>query len=100
MKYHFVHALVLTSFESSLTNLEWEVVVAQDYPIHALYCQETKSLVFHSDNQKNNCAEKISEIYNLLEKLAIQFSHEQQILILSDDENEYSEQDVLKYFSH
>lgn len=40
MRYHFTHALVLTPFESTLTQLDWETVVAQDYPVHVLYCEE------------------------------------------------------------
>ena len=100
MKYHFIHALVLTPFEASLTPLNWETLSAQDYPLHALYCKESGALLFHSDNQKNDCVKEISKIFNLLEKLNIQFSQEQQILIMSDDENEYNEQDVLKHFNH
>ena len=60
MKYHFTYALILTPFESSLTPLDWESVVAQDYPIHALYCEELGALLFHSDNQKNDCTNMIS----------------------------------------
>lgn len=100
MKYHFIHALVLTQFESSLTPLNWETLSAQDYPLHALYCEELGALLFHSDNQKNDCVKEISKIFNLLKKLNIQFSQEQQILIMSDDENEYDERDVLKHFNH
>lgn len=100
MKYHFIHALVLTPFESSLTPLDWDTVSAQDYPIHALYCEESGALLFHSNNQKIDCMDEISKIYNLLEKLNIQFFHKQQIIILRDDENEYDAQDVLKHFSH
>ena len=33
MKYHFIHALVVTQFESSLTPLDWETLSAQDYPL-------------------------------------------------------------------
>ena len=40
MKYHFIHALVVTPFESSLTPIDWETLSAQDYPLHALYCEE------------------------------------------------------------
>lgn len=100
MKYHFIHALVVTPFESSLTPLDWETLSTQDYPLHALYCEESSALVFHSDNQKNDCAKEISKIYNLLEKLNIEFSQQQQIIIMSDGENEYNAQDVLKHFSH
>lgn len=100
MIYHFVHTLVLTPFESLLTQLDWETVAAQDYAVHALYCKELNRIVFLSDNVKSNCQEKINEIYSLLEKLAIQFVFEYQIITLSDDENEYNEQDVLRHFNH
>lgn len=100
MKYHFIHALVLTPFESSLTSRQWDEVVAQDYPIHALYCKDLNRIIFQSDNQKCNCLEKISEICSLLENLEIELFLEQQIIILENDENEYSAQDVLKHFNH
>lgn len=76
MKYHLVHTLVLTPFESTLTELEWDTVAAQDYPVHALYCEESKSLLFHSDNQKCDCMNEVSKIFDLLRKLAIEFVSE------------------------
>ena len=100
MKYHFIHALVLTPFESSLNPLEWGILVQQDYPIHALYCQEVGNLIFHSDNQKCDCMNEVSKIKQTLEILGIPALYEQQIIILRDDENEYCAQDVLKHFSH
>lgn len=100
MKYHFVHALIVTQFESSLNPLDWETLSAQDYPLHALYCEELGALLFHSDNQKNDCMNEISKIYNLLGKLNIEFSQRQQIIVMNDDENEYNVQDVLKHFNH
>lgn len=100
MKYDFVHALVLTPFEASLTSTDWETVVAQDYPIHALYCQTTKQLIFLSDNQKNDCSNMISFLKQTFEILGIPAQYEQQIIILSDEENALSAQDVLKHFSH
>lgn len=100
MKYHFIHALVITPFESTLTSLDWETLVAQDYPIHALYCEEAGALLFHSDNQKCNCMEEISKINNLLVQLGNEIVQLQQIIILREDENEYDAQDVLKHFSH
>ena len=100
MKYHFIHALVITQFESSLTPLDWETLSAQDYPIHALYCEALGALLFHSDNQKNDCVEIISFLKKTLKILSIPAKWENKIIILSDDENEYDAQDVLKHFSH
>ena len=100
MKYHFIHALVVTPFESSLTPLDWEALSAQDYPLHALYCKESGALLFHSDNQKNDCANMISFLKETLKILSIPAEWENKIIIMSDDENEYSAQDVLKHFSH
>lgn len=94
---HLTHALVLTQFESSLTERDWSVVSAQDYPIHALYCTESRNLLFHSDNQKSDCAEEISKIMKTLELCSIQLHYEQQIIILRDDENCYEAQDVLRH---
>ena len=100
MKYHFIHALVVTQFESSLTPLDWETLSAQDYPLHALYCEELGALLFHSDNQKNDCTNMISFLKETFEILGIPAVYEQQIIIMSDGENEYDAQDVLKHFNH
>lgn len=98
MELHLVHALVLTPFESSLVPLEWEEVAACDFAIHALYCENSGRLLFHSDNQKFDCAKEISKIQHLLKLSGINLSLSKQIIILRDDENEYCEQDVLKHF--
>lgn len=100
MKYHFIHALVVTQFESSLTPLDWETLSAQDYPLHALYCEESGALLFHSDNQKDDCSNMISFLKETFKILNIPAEWENKIIIMSDDENEYSAQDVLKHFSH
>ena len=100
MKYHFIHALVITSFESSLNPIDWKTLSAQDYPLHALYCEELGALLFHSDNQKSDCTEMISFLKQTFEILGIPAQFEQQIIIMNDDENEYDAQDVLKHFSH
>ena len=100
MKYHFIHALVVTQFESSLTPLNWETLSAQDYPLHALYCEELGALLYHSDNQKNDCTELISFLKETFKILSIPIEWENKIIIMSDDENEYNAQDVLKHFSH
>lgn len=96
---HLTHALVLTQFEASLTEREWSVVSAQDYPIHALYCAESRNLLFLSDNQKSDCTEEISKIIKTLENCNIQFFLCKQIIILRDDENCYEAQDVLRHLS-
>jgi len=100
MKYSFIHALVLTPFESTLTALDWDTVVSQDYSIHVLYCKELGALLFHSDNQKSECTDMISFLKQTFEILGIPAQFEQQIIILRDDENEYDAQDILKHFSH
>ena len=99
MKYHFIHALVLTPFEASLTPLDWEVLAAQDYPIHALYCKELGALLFLSDNQKNDCSNLLSFLQETFKILNVPAEWEKQIIIMSDDENEYDAQDVLKHFN-
>lgn len=99
MELYFIHALVLTPFESSLTPLDWDTVIAQDYAVHALYCTTLSRLFFHSDNQKTNCANDISLIKQTIENLGNRAVYEQQIIILRDDENEYDAQDVLKHFN-
>lgn len=100
MKYHFIRAIILTPFESSLAPLDWEILDAQDYPIHVLYCKTTGAILFHSSNQKSDCAKEISKIYNLLEKLNISVEESKQIIVLRDDENEYDVRDVIKHFNH
>ena len=100
MKYHFIHALVITPFETSLTPIDWETLSAQDYPLHALYCEELGAFLFHSDNRKNDCTEMISFLKETFEILGIPAVYEQQIIIMSDGENEYDAQDVLKHFNH
>lgn len=99
MKYHFIHALVLTPYEATLTPLDWYIVGAQDYPIHALYCQELHRIVFLSDNQKNDCTMEISKILDLLILFKMEVFMNNQIIVLEENENGYSEQDVLKHFS-
>ena len=66
MELHLTHALVLTHFESSFAPREWSLLAAEDYPLHALYCHESRNLLFYSDNQKSDCAEEISKIIKTL----------------------------------
>lgn len=73
---HLTHALVLTQFEDSLNPREWLLLNAQDYPLHALYCAESRNLLFYSDNQKSNCEEEISKIKQVLKLCNIQFIEE------------------------
>lgn len=98
MVYHLVHALVLTPFEASLPAQTWEEIAATDYPIHALYCEESRNLLFHSDGLKFDCAEEISKIIKTIENLGNGVELCYQILKLEADENEYSAQDVIKHF--
>lgn len=97
MELHFTHALVLTPFESSLVPLQWDAVAAQDFVVHLLYCNTSKSVLFHSDNQKFDCMERVSNFYEMLAKSVIQFTDEQQIIILREDESEYNAEDILKH---
>jgi hypothetical protein len=71
MEYTLIHALVLTPFESTLTQLDWETVAAQDYPVHVLYCKELQCILFHSDNQQSDCNREIENICALLTKMAM-----------------------------
>lgn len=98
MELRLTHALVLTPFESSLTSLDWDTVAQQDYPIHALYCQTSRALLFHSDNQKSDCANEISKIISLLAKTTNNLVVDKQIIILRENECEYCAEDVLKHF--
>lgn len=66
MELNLTHALVLTQFESTLSPREWSLLVEEDYPLHALYCHDSRNLLFYSDNQKSDCAEEISKIINSL----------------------------------
>lgn len=96
----FLHVLVLTQFESSLTPLLWDEVLAQDFTVHLLYCKTTSRVIFHSDNQKFDCMERISQFYEMLIKTGIPFKNEQQIIIVKEDESEYNTEDVLRHLQH
>lgn len=98
MEYHLIHALVLTPFESSLPAQTWEEIAETDYPIHALYCEESARLLFHSDGLKNNCADEISKIIKTIENLGNRVILSKQIIKLTDSENSYDAQDVIKHF--
>lgn len=98
MELHLIHALVLTPFESSLVNLTVEEVLKQDFTVHALYCHETKNLLFHSDYQKSEPLEEISKIVRILQMTGNCVKIDKQILILENDENEYCANDVIKHF--
>lgn len=97
MELHLTHALVLTQFESTLSPREWSLLVAEDYPLHALYCHDSRNLLFYSDNQKSDCAEEISKIIKSLELCSITCSISNEIIVLREDENCYEAQDVLKH---
>ena len=99
MELHLTHALVLTPFESSLSPREWSLLAAEDYPLHALYCHESRTLLFYSDNQKSDCAEEISKIIKVLVDCQISCTLQQQIIVMREDENCYEAQDVLKHLN-
>ena len=98
MELHLTHALLLTPFESSLVNLTVEDVMRQDFTVHALYCHETKNLLFHSDYQKSEPNEEITKIISILTLTGNRVEIEKQIIVLQDDECEYSAEDVKKHF--
>ena len=98
MEYHLIHALVLTPFESSLSPQTWEELINTDYAVHALYCKESAQLLFHSDGTKNNCTEEITKVISTILNLGNCAQIERTIIILGEDENEYSAQDVIKHF--
>ena len=99
MELHLVHTLILTHFEASLINPnDWNEVIAQDFTVHALYCRETKNLLFHSDYQKSEPIEEISKIVKLFQMTGISVSLEKKILVVGEDENEYCANDVIKHF--
>ena len=99
MELNLTHALVLTQFESTLSPREWSLLVEEDYPLHALYCHDSRNLLFYSDNQKSDCAEEISKIINSLKLCNIRVKCEQQIIILRENENCYEAQDVIKHLN-
>ena len=97
MVLHFTYALILTPFEASLFPTDWDFVIQEDFPIHVLYCQETKQILFHSDNQKTDCDKEVSKIKILLEKIGICAIYQNKVLVLKDGENEYSVKDVMHH---
>jgi hypothetical protein len=99
MEFNFIHVLVLTPFESSLTSLQWDEVIAQDFTVHLLYCRTNGRVILHSNNQKFDCTERISQFYEMLVKSGIPFTDEQQIIILRDNESEYNAEDILKHLN-
>ena len=58
--------------KSTLTQLDWEIVVAQNYPIYVLCCKELQCILFHSDNQHADCIEEIKNICTLLTNMTIE----------------------------
>lgn len=100
MELHLTHAVILTQFESSLTPLDFDTICAQDYAVHAVYNQATNSLVFLSEPRKFDGCEEVIKFKQMLENLLIPVHWENKILIISDDECEYSKDDVRKHLSH
>lgn len=98
MELNLIHALILTQFESTLTNLDFDTLVAQDYTVHGIYCKETKSLIYHSEPQNFNGYEEVIKIQQTLQNLPILVNWGVAIVIIGEDENEYRSCDVLKHF--
>lgn len=94
MALHFIYALVLTQFESSLIPLDWGAVVQEDFPVHVLYCQETKEIVYHNDTQHAECGMDIQNIKTLLAQIGVEAIYDQQVIVLTDGENERCGRDV------
>ena len=99
MELHLTHALVLTQFEVSLAPREWSLLVEEDYPLHALYCHDSRIMLFHSDNQKSDCSEEISKMIKTLEMCNIQLTLSKQIIVMGENENCYEAQDVIKHLN-
>ena len=99
MEYHFIHALILTSFESAFAPTDWSALLQEDYPIHCLYCQDYGRILLHSNNQKCDCAEEISKIMTLLTTLENSIVLTQQIVTLTESENEYCASDILNHLN-
>ena len=96
MDIHLVHALILTQFEADLVDAsDWNSVIAQDFTVHALYCQETKQLLFHSDNQKSDPLDKIAEIKDIILKIGNAIEICNTILIVPPTINEYDSKAII-----
>jgi hypothetical protein len=92
---HLVHALILTQFEAELVGaLDWNSVIAQDFTVHALYCQETQQLLFHSDNLKSDPLDKIAEIKDIILKIGNAIEDCNTILVVPPTINEYDSEAI------
>lgn len=100
MELNLTHALILTQFESTLTPLDFDTVAQQDYAVHAVINRETKSISFLSNPQKFDGYEDFIKFKQIMENLLIPVNWKQTILIVSDDECEYSAEDVKRHFNH
>ncbi len=99
MELHLTHALVLTQFESTFTPLDFDTIAQQDYAVHVVYNQVTKSLVFLSEPQKFDGYEQVIKFKQMLRNLSIPVNWERKIIIVSENECEYCAEDVKKYFN-
>ena len=99
MELQLTHALILTQFESTLTPLDFETVVQQDYAVHAVINRATKSICFLSEPQKFDGYEYFIKFKQMIENLHIPVNWETTILVVSDDECEYDAEDVKKHFN-
>lgn len=100
MQRNLVHALVITPFEASLVPNNWNAVIREDFPIHVLYCQETEELLFHSSNQKHDCETEITRLCALAQKLGIDITLTQEVIVLGDNQSEYCAEDIRCHFKN
>lgn len=96
---HLTHAVILTQFEAGLLpSLDWETVISQDFAVHALYCPMTNELLFHSDNQKSNPADKISEISKIILQIGNELEIAKQVFVCPPEINEYDSMAIKELF--
>ena len=100
MELQLTHIAILTHFEATLTPLDFDTICAQDYAVHAIYNQATKSLVFLSNPKNFDGYEQVIKFKEMIEKLLIPVNWESKIIVMCEHENEYDALNVMKHFSH
>lgn len=86
------HALVLTSFESTLDEPHWDA----DYPVHFLYAREADAVLVHEDAITDPVA-TINTICRTLSALSIPYTLEKVIVVLEPNECEYCAEDIKQH---
>ena len=84
MTIELVHALVLTPFEAALSAHTFEELLAEDYPIHLVYCPTSGKQIFFENPIDGNPMEKISLLQNFANSTGIQLNWRKQILVSSE----------------